>query len=75
MDQIQGKRITGLDHSEFAALLARHQLTFYWGAVNKRWWISLTSENNNHRNIITVPAEDFLAARAAASDYINRKFK
>jgi len=61
--------------SEFVALLAKHQLTFHWGAINKRWWISLQSDYNHHRDVVTVPANDFVAAQVAAKDYIQRKFK
>lgn len=64
-----------MSSSEFVALLAKYEMTFYWGAIDKKWWIVGQVENGCNQNSMPEPAENFNAAQAAALIYIQRKYK
>jgi len=64
-----------MDTSTFVDLLAKYRMTFYWGAINKEWWIVGQIENGCNQNSVPAPAENFNAAQVAALTYIQRKHK
>jgi hypothetical protein len=63
-----------MDSSEFVALLAKYRMTFYWGAINKNWWIIGPVENGCNQDTSPEPAENFDAAQIAALKYIHEKY-
>lgn len=60
---------------EFITLLTKYGMTFYWGAIVKKWSITGQVENGCSQNTVPTPAENFNAAQAAALEYIQRKYK
>jgi len=64
-----------MSSSEFVALLAKYEMTFYWGAIDKKWWIIGQVEHGCNQNSIPMLAENFNAAQTAALSYIQRKYK
>jgi len=63
-----------MDRSELTALLAKYGMTFYWGAINKNWWIVGQVENGCNQFTSPEPAENFNAAEVAALNYIQKKY-
>ena len=64
-----------MDRSKFPGLLAKYGMTFYWGAIDKKWWIVGQVENGCNQNSIPASAESFNAAQIAALSYIQKKYK
>lgn len=64
-----------MSSSELVALLAQYEMTFYWGAIDKKWRIVGQVENGCNQNSIPIPAENFNAAQDAALTYIRRKYR
>lgn len=64
-----------MENSEFIDLLAKYGMTFYWGAIDKKWWIIGQVEGGTAQNSRPAPAETFSAAQVAALTYIQKKYK
>lgn len=64
-----------MSSSDFVDLLAKYEMTFYWGALDKKWWIIGQVEHGCNQNSIPMPSENFNAAQVAALDYIHQKYK
>lgn len=62
-------------NAEFVDLLAKYGMTFFWGALNKKWWIIGQVEHGCAQNSVPEPAENFTIAQSAALQYIQRKYK
>lgn len=66
---------TIVSHSPFVMLLAKYRMTFYWGTIDKKWWLHGQVENGCLQNSVPEPAENFKSAQAEAMKYIQRKYK
>jgi hypothetical protein len=66
---------TEMSNSEFVALLAKYDMTFHWGAINKNWRINGHAEHGCNRDTLPAPAENYNAAQVAAQFYIQRRYK
>lgn len=64
-----------MSSSEFTTLLAKYGMTFYWGALDKKWWIVGQVEHGCNQNSVPMPSENFNAAQVDALQYIQRKYK
>jgi len=63
-----------MENNNLDVLLAKNRLTFYWGAIDKKWWIIGKPEHGCAQNSIPEAAKCLNDAQVCAIRYILKKY-